>query len=64
VGCIDRYARLQPTGSIVQVKDGERRRRVAIEADAIAPSLRWAIARPVRVDRRPGTEDEADAPTR
>ncbi len=41
-------------------QDGERRRRVAIEAEVIAPSLRWAIARPVKVDRRPGTEDQAD----
>lgn len=41
-------------------QDGERRRRVAIEAEVIAPSLRWAIARPVKVDRRPTNEDQAD----
>jgi len=41
-------------------RDGERRRRIAIEAEVIASSLRWAIARPVTVCRCAGTEDRSD----
>jgi single-strand DNA-binding protein len=36
-------------------QDGQRQRRIALEADVVAASLRWAIARPVKVDRRPST---------
>jgi single-strand DNA-binding protein len=39
-------------------QDGQRQRRIILEAELVAASLRWAIARPVKVDRRPTTSGQ------
>jgi single-strand DNA-binding protein len=36
-------------------QDGQRQRRIVLEAELVAASLRWAIARPVKVDRHTST---------
>jgi single-stranded DNA-binding protein len=36
-------------------QDGQRQRRIILEAELVAASLSWAIARPVKVDRHPST---------
>lgn len=42
-------------------EDGRRVQRIAFEAEVVAPSLRWAIARPMKVARTAstGSQDEA-----
>ena len=40
--------------------DGETRRRTVIEAEVVASSLRWALARPMKVDRRPTGDEPAE----
>jgi single-strand DNA-binding protein len=43
-----------------ETPDGERRSVVEVEADEVAPSLRWAIAKPNRTNGGgKGSNDEA-----
>ncbi|NKQ59033.1 single-stranded DNA-binding protein [Amycolatopsis sp. K13G38] len=39
-------------------EDGTRRVRIVLEAEVVAPSLRWAIARPMKVSRDAGAPAE------
>lgn len=41
-------------------EDGTRRVRIVLEADVVAPSLRWAIARPMKVARDAGTPADVE----
>jgi single-strand DNA-binding protein len=43
-----------------ETPEGERRSVVEIEADEIAPSLRWATARPERAERSRNGERSAE----
>jgi single-strand DNA-binding protein len=49
-------ARVLVTGRLEQrsweTQDGEKRSKIEVIADEVGPSLRWAIARPERIDRR------------
>ena len=49
-----------------ETPEGERRSVVEVEADEVAPSLRWATAKPQRAARngevKPGGEFNDDAP--
>jgi single-strand DNA-binding protein len=51
-------ARVVVTGRLDQrsweTQDGEKRSKIEVVADEVGPSLRWAIARPEKVDRRNG----------
>jgi single-strand DNA-binding protein len=51
-------ARVLVTGRLDQrsweTQDGEKRSKIEVVADEVGPSLRWAIARPEKVDRRNG----------
>jgi single-strand DNA-binding protein len=42
-----------------ETPEGERRSVVEVEADEVAPSLRWAIAKPDRTNGGKGDTDEA-----
>jgi single-strand DNA-binding protein len=42
-----------------ETPEGERRSVVEVEADEVAPSLRWAIAKPERANGGKGGNDEA-----
>jgi single-strand DNA-binding protein len=42
-----------------ETPEGERRSVVEVEADEVAPSLRWAIAKPDRTNGVKGGNDEA-----
>jgi single-strand DNA-binding protein len=41
-----------------ETPEGERRSVVEVEADEVAPSLRWAIAKPERTNGGKGGDDE------
>jgi single-strand DNA-binding protein len=41
-----------------ETPEGERRSVVEVEADEVAPSLRWAIAKPERTNGGKGGNDE------
>jgi single-strand DNA-binding protein len=43
-----------------ETAEGERRSKVEIEADEVAPSLRWATAKPERQGRSGGASDWSD----
>jgi len=43
-----------------ETAEGERRSKVEIEADEVAPSLRWATAKPERQGRSAGASDWSD----
>src|SRR5919201_1775036 len=46
-----------------ETAEGERRSKVEIEADEVAPSLRWATAKPEKQGRGPGAGDYATGVT-
>jgi len=37
-----------------ETQDGEKRSKIEVVADEVGPSLRWAIAKPEKIDRRNG----------
>jgi len=51
-------ARVLVTGRLDQrsweTQDGEKRSKIEVVADEVGPSLRWALARPEKIERRNG----------
>jgi single-strand DNA-binding protein len=45
-----------------ETQDGEKRSKIEVVADEVGPSVRWAVARPEKTDRRGGQGGSGPAP--
>jgi single-strand DNA-binding protein len=45
-----------------ETQDGEKRSKIEVVADEVGPSVRWAVARPEKTDRRGGQAGGGPAP--
>jgi single-strand DNA-binding protein len=45
-----------------ETQDGEKRSKIEVVADEVGPSVRWAVARPEKTDRRGGGAHGGGAP--
>jgi len=45
-----------------ETQDGEKRSKIEVVADEVGPSVRWAVARPEKTDRRGGGQAGGPAP--